>query len=50
MRGEYGYITVKGEKLPLTLRGYLALIVGGSVLGVAGVYVLVLVWLFALLP
>lgn len=50
MRGEFGYVTVRGERLPLTLRGYMVLIVAGGVLLAGGVWLVLSVIIVAFSP
>ena len=50
MRGEFGYVVVKGERLPLTLRGYMALMIVGGVSLAAGVWLVLSIIIVALSP
>jgi hypothetical protein len=50
MRGEFGYVTVRGERLPLTLRGYVAYLIVGGVSLAAGVWLLLSVIIVGLSP
>lgn len=50
MNNEYGYITVRGEKLPLTLRGYVAYLIVGGIVIVGAVWFVVAAVIVALSP
>jgi hypothetical protein len=50
MRGDFGYVVVKGERLPLTLRGYVAYLIVGGVVIVAGLWLVLTVVIVGLSP
>jgi hypothetical protein len=50
MNDEYGYITVGGERLPLTLRGYVALMIVGGMVIVGAVWIVLAAAIVALSP
>lgn len=49
-REDYGTVKIWGRLYKMTGRGFVLYLVGGSVVGLVGVYVLVLGVLFVLLP